>query len=345
MKIISTKDIKEALKSVKPEKVAVAYLGLDWDTFIDDTTPLEIIISPTLGTNPKAVLDIVEKKGWSNVHFLNNLHTKLYIGADKAAFGSFNLSRNGIDSESGSEELGVITGNKEQIDLLNVEFERLLKLAKHGYRTVESKKERLKTLRSQINRAYASGQDSALLSLDENANKPVSLKDYNPNDNKFLICWYIHDSDPIDYAAVKETTGGEISENDIETYTTVLPEDKVEADSWVLQWRINNNGEPHKTDLLSWLYVHRVLPNTVKVEDAGGYTISIIQLKDKKPPEPFDLEEPGVQQVLKNLLMAPDFKGLRRNDDELWSVEKSRGEIFENFIRAAQKALQDIAKD
>ena len=62
-----------------PTHIAVAYVGRDWDQLIDCSQLKEIIVSPTLGTNPRAVDELVEKFGWEHVHFLDELHAKIYL--------------------------------------------------------------------------------------------------------------------------------------------------------------------------------------------------------------------------------------------------------------------------
>ena len=36
----------------------------------------EVIVSPTFGSNPEAVVNLAKRIGWDNVYFLNELHAK-----------------------------------------------------------------------------------------------------------------------------------------------------------------------------------------------------------------------------------------------------------------------------
>ena len=63
MKILSGKEIQKAVHSCKPSRVAVAFIGRDWNTFIPDVQNLQaVIVSPTLGSNPDAITDIAKQR-------------------------------------------------------------------------------------------------------------------------------------------------------------------------------------------------------------------------------------------------------------------------------------------
>lgn len=67
MKILVGSEIPQAISRCEPSKVAVAYIGTDWNTFVPDTDRLEaIIVSPTFGSNPWAISDLVKQIGWRN---------------------------------------------------------------------------------------------------------------------------------------------------------------------------------------------------------------------------------------------------------------------------------------
>lgn len=101
MKILLAYEIGSAIQRCNPLKIAVAYLGEDWRSFIPDVQHLEeVIVSPTLGTNPRAVMDLAQRIGWENVHFLDELHAKFYLGSSTAIVGSANLTHNGLSGDA-----------------------------------------------------------------------------------------------------------------------------------------------------------------------------------------------------------------------------------------------------
>lgn len=67
MKIISNSKIKSTLKKVQSNKIAVAYVGKDWKEYVNLTKDDTIIVSSTLGSNPRAIQEFVELIGWDQV--------------------------------------------------------------------------------------------------------------------------------------------------------------------------------------------------------------------------------------------------------------------------------------
>ena len=64
MKICSNAEqLKNALNEIKPTKIAVAYVGAGWKNYRLLEYLEEIIVSPTLGSNPFAIEEIMRKKG------------------------------------------------------------------------------------------------------------------------------------------------------------------------------------------------------------------------------------------------------------------------------------------
>ena len=87
MQLVSGASIKVGLREVMPTHVAAAYVGRDWRTYIDTQQLKEIVVSPTLGSNPYAIAEIAKDIGWENVHFLINLHAKIYLGGERCRSG------------------------------------------------------------------------------------------------------------------------------------------------------------------------------------------------------------------------------------------------------------------
>jgi hypothetical protein len=99
--------LRDALKEIKPSKIAVAFVGDGWKRYVSSAHIKEIVLSPTLGSNPKAIEEIMDLIGPSNVYFLDNLHSKIYLGKESALLGSSNLSDNGF-ANSRLLETGVL---------------------------------------------------------------------------------------------------------------------------------------------------------------------------------------------------------------------------------------------
>lgn len=315
MRIITNPQLLNSMREVRPVRISVAYIGIDWRNYIDDENLDEIIVSPTLGSNPRAIRQLVELLGWDRVHFLDALHAKFYIGETMATLGSFNLSSNGIGAQ-GLEELGVVTEDAATIQTLNSEFQRLKRAAAILYPTPQCKEARLTRLQTQRNRAIAEG-----ILNDENPPTPISI--YTPTTASDLhVMWFRNVDVEKNYERLSagdpqlnETTFDSV----VEDWTNVQEMDDIAPGSWILLWRARLDGMPHLTSNPRWLYVHQVISEAVL--DAP-YTKMIIQRNDKdKPIEPFDIESNHFAGALRTVLATNDFSAFRKNGDEPWSVQ------------------------
>ena len=320
MQIITNSEITEAIRDVNPTHIAVAYVGIDWREYIDVDKLEEIIISPTLGSNPHAIAQIVEKLGWEHVHFLDPLHAKFYIGESKAAIGSFNLSKNGIGAD-GLEEIGVIIENPIHIEKLESEFSRLCDMAKKEYPNSKAKKTSLKKLFKDWKKAIEEGILSG--KRKETKASPISIKEYiNENYEDIWIMWYVNVELEKDY---KVLAAYDINLQDEESFASkakywinVLEKDLIKPKSWVLMWLEETEGEPDLEENLYWLYVHDAIPNAIK---DGDYTKILLQRKKKPiPPVPFDINQEDVAKAFKEIISQPKFSAFRRTDENPWSV-------------------------
>jgi hypothetical protein len=332
MRIITNPQLLEAICEVLPVRIAVAYIGIDWREYIDESCLDEVIVSPTIGSNPRAIRQLVELLGWDKVHFLDALHAKFYIGKKNAAFGSFNLSRNGICAQ-GLEELGVITADVTALERLNYEFTRLLKLAAGSYPSVQDKEGKLEELHTQRNRAIAEG-------VLKDENRPTQITDYIPTiDSELYIVWWRDDKVEKDYECLssQDPQLNEASfDNVVEDWATVLEKDEIKPGSWILLWKARMDGMPNCASKPKWLYVHQSISGAVK-EDP--YSKIIIQRRDKnRPAEPFSIQSSGFVRAFRDILCTDDFAALREKTGELWSVQGCQQETT-RFIDSVKKKL------
>ena len=80
------------------------------------------------------------------------LHSKLYLGKQSALLGSPNLSENSF-ADLGRFEVGVVMTEPNDLEQLDEIFEYYKKLAINLYATPESKQEKLKLLKKQLETA------------------------------------------------------------------------------------------------------------------------------------------------------------------------------------------------
>ncbi len=347
IKLIKNSEVETTLAELKPNKIAVAYLGKEWSNFVCLRSLKEIIASPTLGCNPEAVSNVVKKLGWSKVHFLDNLHAKIYLNAkNECAIGSFNLSKNGIHIE-GLEEMGVLIRDPEIYKQASGEYERLKELATKKY-DCEAKKEKvLQELYKTHNRAARSG---LIKPIDDTLN----FNDYKYGiDQKFNVSWYCTDTVNLNYKTLNASNPllTEDTFNDrVEEYLTIAEDDEIELNTWVLIWKANIDGFPHKTKShIKWLYIDYVIPHGT--DDAHEpYTKLILQMKSEntslRPSEPFNLNSFKLndklrESIIKSLSEA-SMEDLRFNKDSNsnWLLKNISKETIKKFLDLVSNNLE-----
>lgn len=320
MKLVSGASIKKALQQVAPTHVAVAYAGIDWSAYIDKDKLQEIILSPTVGTNPHAVIQIVETLGWENVHFLDHLHSKVYLGLELAAVGSFNLSANGM-SEEGLEEVGFLVQDHQLLLELRTLHNRYKQAATNSYPTVAAKKARLAKLREVWDRGIAT-------KVIRNDTRLNDLANYQPTaaDEIYISC------------AWGNLTYNEdiVSISTIEDSLSFLADDDVQPDRWILYWYANNNGYPHRTRAPKWMHVDEIVPE-------GAIDTQYTKLANKRtdritPHPPFELTD-EVCRALRTVLnsdLFPEFLGNR----DRWSLNDTIARLPE-FLDALRAEVNE----
>lgn len=294
MRILVETEIHQAIDRCKPSKVAVAYIGADWNTFIPDAHRLDaIIVSPTFGSNPWAITDLVKQIGWDKVFFLDELHAKMYVGNGSAVIGSANLTRNGLSGE-GLVELCVEVNADESLRKLEEIFYDLKGRAQKQYPTTASKKARLKELEKSRGAAIANR-----IVQSENRATP-SLADFEPlGEDHFYVLWYQPASCEYsdDVKAIRSLMRDEIH---------FARADKVEKNKWALVWRITGSFMPHKTKKPYWLYIHEVFENGV-IDEGYEYPKCTIQRKDLEVPiPPFEITS-DVSAVFKSAVQENEI--------------------------------------
>ena len=290
MKICTTpQERRDALEIVKPKKIAVAYVGMGWDQYIDKSCLTEIILSPTLGSNPLAISEIVKVINWDNVHFLDRLHSKIYIGNDQVFLGSPNLSTNGF-SDNGNHEIGVLLQTEASQKKCSSDiFDAYKAEAQKDYPDVESKRKKLKDLYRLWQKSIESGFSTSDDDSPNGQSPDIDLI-------RIHVTPYIvgrkakYNSDVIP-GAIHQPICTKLDDYFIEDFD-FLPEDDIQEGDWILAWNIKQNGYPGKNCEIYWMYVHHVIPSGYIQPSGSPYTKLAGQAKSlRTPSEPFKLTD------------------------------------------------------
>jgi hypothetical protein len=311
---------QNTLSLIKPIKIAVAYVGIDYHEFIDTSDLKEIIVSPTVGTNPYALTKIIKNIGWENVHFLNKLHSKIYIGDDAAIIGSANLSRHAL-GVNGLYEAGVVINDENSLKRLKELFELYKIKAKNNYPTEKDKSSALQELYKSFNKLKHKlrmhGESS------NKRNKNFSEYDYSI-DQRFKISWYfpyIRKKDEYNTSAFTKNflgqTWNEIY-NNINNEFDCAKKVNIENGEWLLTYRINEKKIVQKSGL-EWMYVDNIIKNGFKDSDYPNCLIELISSKKNKPPFTINKQ---FRDAFVQVINKPKYK-VFRNINNIYLVSKT----------------------
>lgn len=332
MKLVHGTHVKKVLNSLQPEKIAVAYLGADWESFVDRAVLKEIIVSPTAGSSAEAIGDLVDLLGWSNVHFLDELHAKLYLGRNSAAIGSFNLTSNGL---SGHElaEAGYLIDGPAQLKPLRALYAEFKKRAMLQYKTQNSKEQQLSRLKAVNAASNAAGLGPS---------RPMRLRtlaEYTPlTKTDFYCAYYTDEGLKWNTAALRRhepekfISAGTDPDTLIKANLPFLPADKVLSGHWLLMWKAwSDDAVPAKLEA-EWLYINDVIPDGA-VDPDSGYTKLAVQWKGARgigsPPFRLGTAE---KMALRALLLSGKFPEFFPDQDGTpWSLNRTFSS-FKAFI-------------
>lgn len=312
MKILVEGEIQKAIRQCNPSKIAVAYIGADWKMYIPDPHRLSaIIVSPTFGSNPRAVMDIAKKIGWEQIHFLDELHAKTYIGSDSAVIGSANLTSNGLSGE-GLVELCVEVSATETLKKLDVTFETLRQRAQQQYPTTESKRARIRELEMLWGAAIA----NRIVRNNKGNNIPAFSDFEMLGGDQFYVLWY----QPVECEYSDDVKAIESLMIDDIHFASA---DKVKRNKWALVWRIADTNKPHKSAKPHWLYIHEVFENGV-LDEGYEYPKCAIQRKGLDVPSPpFEISS-EVALAFKRAVQEKDIaKYLVQEERKVFNLEYS----------------------
>ncbi|RYE42509.1 MAG: hypothetical protein EOP24_32545 [Hyphomicrobiales bacterium] len=279
-KLVKEREIAEELLKISPTRIAVAFLGADWDKYIVEPEKIEqIVISPTLGSNPKAILHLSEKIGWDKIFFLDELHAKVYLGPNSGMVGSSNPTANGLCGEA-LREFAVVLESSDELNSIGEFLDETITLAEAMYSTEKKKKDRLAKLQNLWNEAFSR-------SLIEEPTEPpkTSINDFVLTSNKdFYVLWY-EKITPEHSAKLKKIESLIVDEMHFS------PKDEPEANRFVLVWKKTRDDKVDMRTWPYWLYIHEIISDGIVADDYEYTTVGIERSDLLTPPDPFELTD------------------------------------------------------
>jgi hypothetical protein len=337
MRLTHRTQVKEELRAVAPQLIAVAYVGLDWRSFVTLDALEEVIVSPTAGSSPDGIADLVSELGWERVHFVNELHAKIYIGNNAAAVGSFNLSANGLSGHA-LVEAGYIVESLHELNELRTFYDELKTLAQRQYPTATLKERQLSKLKEINNKLAKAGLNVPRSTTSR------TLAEYVPTTSTDFYCSY-YEGGYVNFnqAALQKQAPQKFVSHDTDPneltkmHLTFLEKDDVHSGHWMLTWKAGEGTEIPATLEVGWMYINDVFPNGAVDEDTS-YTKLAVQWKGARgigaPPFTIGKVE---KAALRELLVAGTFpEFLPHPDREQWSLNKTFRR-FKEFVEAWKK--------
>lgn len=290
MKFLKSNAIASKLNDCNPYLIAVAYIGVDWKKFIDYNNLEKIIISPTLGSNPNAIEELVSLITWDKVMFLDNLHAKIYIGKNSVIVSSSNLTNNGLSVSDGLEEAATRIIKKSEINEAINYYHELCKLASKKYPTINSKKKKLSELRDIWS---AASRNSVISTQQESKN---SIFNFEPlTDQDFYIVWYYP-------ASIEYTSNVDHIKHLIDDEMSFHKNDRIKANKWILAWRKTSKDTADKRAKPTWMYIDEVIEYGIDTKKNDNYNKLAISRSDKaKLAPPFELTKEVVNSFNKTI--------------------------------------------
>lgn len=328
MKVVTTAvEIRNTLRELEPQSIAVAYVGSGWKQYVSTEHLREIVLSPTLGSNPRAIEEIMNALGHENVYFLDTLHSKIYLGAHAALLGSCNLSDGGI-SDGGRLEAAIVLTDADAMCQLAVQIEGYKKAASKLYDTQRKKLARLRKLKVQSERAQWYG-------VADIRSKIPTIRDYESRLDRIHVVWCGSFEDEFDEKQIGLAVH-EAKDVGPETYFNgtlqFLEADDVRPGDWVLCWKCNNDGMPRKAGEVSWLYVHHVVSGGYKTDDypklAGEAKAKFL----RRPAPPFALDK-STKGLIRKTLASRRFPEMLSLDNAIWPLGPADA-VTPKFIQA-----------
>ncbi|PTR32482.1 hypothetical protein C8J98_10535 [Luteibacter sp. OK325] len=326
--------IRKAILAVRPTRVAVAYVGSDWATFFPEGLPKEIVLSPTFGSNPYAIEEIIDALGERNVHFLDRLHAKIFLGAEAAVVGSCNLTRNGL-ADRGLFEVAAAISDVADMKALADAFAVYRAAARNLYPNRASKLTKIHALKESWVRGIVAGIVPPHMQV-----PAPDARDHILDMPTVRISWYHGGANPgFNNSRIRDAAPDIGGEAGIDDFMYFKDTDDVKQGDWHLAIRYKADGFPPANGAISWVYTHHLIKDAVFDEAWPDDTSLAVQGKLPRPIPPFKLDS-DTRSAIRELVSESRFADFRppTDPDGDWHLP-SRARVA-TFLQALQRLRQ-----
>lgn len=344
MLMTSPEKLQAALLELQPTHIAVAYLGSAWREYLPDLSSLEeIVVSPTIGSNPNALKELLgeaDRHGFK-VLLSENLHAKLFIGQSACLIGSPNLSQNGFGG--GLNEAAVVLEGDHQVQNAMLIFDRL-KVDAIGDRSQQE------LMIKQLREKWLQARKYNTFPKESGDQPRVTLDAWSMKDQRVIVTWYYTEGD---FKFKADRIKAEIPEYDerdhlvhFADYMDFAGDDDICEGDWLLCWAAMNSGQPRRNKNYPpvWMHVNKIIPNGA--DNDNEYPLLAVTFnKDAQEgvTPPFVLDE-VIERLVPDLLDSGEYERLKLTDDHVWrakDVAKDNRRFLNELQQAYRKATTE----
>lgn len=326
-------ELCSTLEKIVPTHVAVAYLGHGWDEYLNVKALEEIVVSPTLGSYPYALRDLLKAADQHDfvVYFQRDLHAKLFIGNEACLIGSSNLSRNGFSG--GLREAGVHLQDADAVQQARAVFETFKASS-------VTDREQQRTMVNELVEMWQQARRQGLLPNEDGDRPKGTILDWKPGEERVWLAWVDAEEEPILNEARIRQSLPEIGHHQpadyFELYTTLVEDDDVRKGDWLIVWVAKADGTPHLGRSLYWLRVDTLVRHGAVDCDESYTQLAATLPSSGRVTPPFEIENDAkAQRLIKQLLASRSYPEL------LWSEDRGPWR-FKDAVEDNQRFLMDL---
>jgi len=317
-------ELQDALRQIKPDRIILGYLGETWEDYVPGlASTVEVILSPTAGTNPEGVKSLVKKLTWDRVHFYTRCHAKAYIGNDLAISGSANLSYNGFDR--GKVELMTVHQQAASLRKLREIFEFWKAEAKAEFPSTKQKKDRLLKLEEEFKKSQRKPDDEPRDNLERLSNLKASDME------RIHFTGFEYDEDSEEEVEDSETT----SKDEEFSEKFIFQTSGVKKGDWIVHYFVNNDDTLRGNGTI---YGFRVDQFETRISKSDPFIAK--QLSEPSHEPPFELDD-TVIEMIRDLLGREAYAVLREPDFPLDDerIKTAKVSLLRKLSKNAKKRI------
>lgn len=317
MKFLYDKELHEAVAEIMREpgaRCAVAFWGSGAEKLIHASGGAKVICNLKAGgTNPYVIKALQGAK--NEVRQLDDLHAKVYLGAERAIVTSANASANGLALEGREQthwrEAGFLVDGATVQPIAAWFEERWAQSAEVAHQHLEAA--RVAWERRQRNKPTRSFLDYDIDAATRNGTLPL------------IMWWSGNDSPWVSNEQNVEASLGSYTpdikdrvENRSEKIESETDRPLLTKGTWILFWERSGRKQMRSNSKLAFVYLDQLVPGAVRHKEGEAPEIDAILWSDDPPPEPIGLKDRLLIRAFEEVISRDEFRPMRQGEGPAW---------------------------